>query len=93
MHLGEHVSTFSDCVSYTTHLNIPATSQSDQKLSKNQTVEQYAMIVKLPAKRSASNPLWAKALDKESPTIVTPILTAPHQLRHFPLGTAAVMNA
>ncbi len=59
----------------TAHSNIPATSQTDQKLSKNQTAEQYAaMIVKLPAKRSASNPSHAKALNDKSPTIVTPII-------------------
>ncbi len=76
------------------HSNIPTTSQSDQKLSKNQTGEQYStMIVKLPAKCLASNQLQAKALNKESPTIVTPILMAEHQLRPFPLGTAAVTNA
>ena len=46
------------------HLNIPTTSQSDQKLSKNQTTDQQdAMIViKLLAKCSASNPLWAVLL-------------------------------
>ncbi len=78
----------------TTHLNIPVTSQSDQKLSKNQTGEQYgAMIVKLLAKRLASNPSWVKASNRESPTIVTPILMVGHQSRHFPLGTAAVTNA
>ncbi len=77
----------------TTHSNMPTTSQSDQKLSKNHTGEQYGTtIVKLPAKRSASNPLWAKALDGKSPTIVTPIVMAEHQSRPFPLGTAAVTN-
>ncbi len=76
------------------HSNIPTTSQSDQKLSKNQTGEQYgATIVKLLVKHLASNPSWAKALNGESPTIVTPILTVEHQLRYFPLGTTAVMNA
>ncbi len=70
------------------------TLQSDQKLSKNQTAEQQdTVIVKLPAKHSASNLLQAKAANDESPTIVTPILTAGHQSRHFPLGTAAVTNA
>ncbi len=52
------------------------TLQTDQKLSKNQTAEQYAtVIVKLPAKCSASNPSWVKALNDKSPTIVTPIIT------------------
>ncbi len=60
----------------TTHSNIPATLQTDQKLSKNQTTKQYAaMIVKLPAKCSASSPLQVKALNDKSPTIVTPIIT------------------
>ncbi len=78
----------------TVHSNIPVTSQSDQKLSKNQTGEQYGTtIVKLPAKCSASNPSQVKASNEKSPTKVTPILTAEHQLRPFPLGTAAVMNA
>ncbi len=79
----------------TAHLNISVTSQSDQKLSKNQTEDQQdAMIViKLPAKRSASNPSWVKAGNDKSPTIVTPSLTVEHQSRHFPLGTAAVTNA
>ncbi len=60
----------------TTHSNIPVNSQTDQKLSKNQTAEQdTAMIVKLPAKCSASNPSRVKALNEKSPTIVTPIIT------------------
>ncbi len=51
------------------------TLQTDQKLSKK-TAEQYAtMIVKLPAKRSASNPSQVKASNDKSPTIVTPIIT------------------
>ncbi len=58
----------------TAHSNIPVTSQTDQKLSKNQTVEQHTMIVKLPAKHSASNPSWVKALNDKSPTIVTPVI-------------------
>ncbi len=58
----------------TAHSNIPATSQSDQKLSKNQTSD--IVVVRLPTtKRSASNLLQAKALDNKSPTIVTPIIT------------------
>ncbi len=61
----------------TVHSNIPTTLQSDQKLSKNQTADQQdaMIVVKLPAKRSASNPLWVKASNGKSPTIVTPILT------------------
>ncbi len=59
----------------TAHLNIPMTSQTDQKLSKNQTVEQHAaVIVKLLAKHLASNPSRVKALNNKSPTIVTPII-------------------
>ncbi len=59
----------------TTHSNTPVTSQTDQKLSKNQTAEQHAaVIVKLPAKHLASNPSQAKALNGKSPTIVTPII-------------------
>ncbi len=71
------------------------TSQSDQKLSKNQTedLQDAAIVIKLPAKHSASSPLRVKASNRKSPTIVTPILTAKHQSRHFPLGTAAVTNA
>ena len=76
-------------------MNIPTTSQTDQKLSKNQTADQQdaTIVVKLPAKRLASNPLWVKASNEKSPTIVTPILTAEHQLKHFPLGTTTVTNA
>ncbi len=78
----------------TAHSNIPTTSQSDQKLSKNHPGSQDAVIVvRLPAKRLASNPLRVKAANDKSPTIVIPILTAGHQSRHFPLGTAAVTNA
>ncbi len=78
----------------TAHSNIPTTSQSDQKLSKNQTVEQQnTVIVKLPAKHLASNPLRAKAVNDKSCTIVTPILMVLHQSSPFPLGTAAVTNA
>ncbi len=50
------------------------------------------IVVKLPAKRSASNPLRVKAVNNKSPTIVTPILMVEHQSRHFPMGTAAVTN-
>ncbi len=58
----------------TAHSNIPATLQSDQKLSKNQTSD--VVVVRLPmTKRSASNLLQAKASDNKSPTIVTPIIT------------------
>ncbi len=94
MHVMPNKCTYISVVS-TMHLNIPTTSQSDQKLSKNQTTDQQdAMIViKLLAKCSASNPLWAKAANNKSPTIVTPILAVGHQSRHFPLGTAAVTNA
>ncbi len=79
----------------TTHSNIPTTLQSDQKLSKNQAADQQdaEIVVKLLAKHLASNPLRAKAANDKSPTIVTPILTVEHQLRHFPLGTATVTNA
>ncbi len=58
----------------TAHSNIPATSQTDQKLSKNQTSD--VVVVRLPTtKRLASNLLQAKASDDKSPTIVTPIIT------------------
>ncbi len=58
----------------TAHSNIPVTSQTDQKLSKNQTSD--VVVVRLPTtKRSASNLLQAKASDNKSPTIVTPIIT------------------
>ncbi len=58
----------------TAHLNIPTTSQSDQKLSKNQTSD--VVVVWLPTtKHSASNLLQAKASNNKSPTIVTPIIT------------------
>ncbi len=58
-----------------THSNIPVTSQSDQKLSKNQITAPDIVVVRLPTtKRSASNPLQAKASDDKSPTIVTPII-------------------
>ncbi len=76
---GTHVTPTSQThisVASTTNLNIPATSQSDQELSKNQLTEQYATaIVRLPAKHSASNSLWAKASNDKSPTIVTLIIT------------------
>ncbi len=77
------------------HSNIPATLQSDQKPSKNQTEDQQdvEIVIKLPTKHLASSPLWVKAVNNKSPTIVTPILMAEHQLRHFPLGTTAVTNA
>ncbi len=78
----------------TMHSNIPATLQSDQKLSKNHPGSQDAVIVvRLPAKHLASNLLQAKAANDKSPTIAIPILTAGHQLRHFPLGTTTVTNA
>ncbi len=52
------------------------TSQSDQKLSKNQITAPDIVVVRLPTtKRSASNPLQVKASDDKSPTIVTPIIT------------------
>ncbi len=93
MHVAPHKCTYISSVVSTVHSNIPATSQSDQKLSKNHTEQYGATIVKLPAKRSASNLLQVKVLDGESPTIVIPIIMAEHQSRPFPLGTAAVMNA
>ncbi len=79
----------------TVHSDIPVTSQSDQKPSKNQTEDQQdiKIVIKLLTKHLASSPLRVKAANDKSPTIVTPILTAEHQLRHFPLGTAAVTNA
>ncbi len=61
----------------TMHSNIPVTSQPDKELSKNQSTVQYAMIVKLLAKRLASNPSQVKALNDKSPTIVTPIIMVP----------------
>ncbi len=58
----------------TAHSNIPTTSQSDQKLSKNQTSD--VVVIRLPTtKHSASNLLQAKASNDKSPTIVTPIIT------------------
>ncbi len=82
----------------TAHSNIPATSQSDQKLSKNQPTVQHAMIVKLPAKHSASNPSQVKALNDESPTIVTPIMTvrldgAGEQTLSVPPGEMAAQSS
>ncbi len=52
------------------------------------------IVIKLPAKRSASNLLQAKAANDESTTILTSIVTAEHQLRS-PLGEfqTAVTNA
>ncbi len=65
----------------TTHSNIPATLQSDQKLSKNHSGSQESVVViKLPAERLTSNPLRAKANDK-SPTIVIPSITVLRQSR------------
>ncbi len=37
-------------------------------------LQPWVAIIKLPAKRSASNPLWVKVLNNKSPTIVTPII-------------------
>ncbi len=92
-HVSTHKCTYILFVVSTVHSNIPTTSQSDQKLSKNQPpVQDATIVIKLPAKRLASNLLQVKASNRELPTIVTPILTAQHQLRHFPLGTAAVTN-
>ncbi len=78
MHIALDKCTHISVVS-TVHSNIPATSHTDQELSKNQTVEQQdaEIVVKLPAKRSASNSLRAKAANGKSPTIVTPIITVP----------------
>ncbi len=64
----------------TAHSNIPATSQSDQKLSKNHTGSQEPVVVRLPAGPSTSNLLQAKANGK-SPTIVTPSITVLRQSR------------
>ncbi len=64
----------------TAHSNIPMTSQSDQKLSKNHTGSQEPAVVRLPAGPSTSNLLQAKANGK-SPTIVTPSITALRQSR------------
>ncbi len=64
----------------TAHLNIPATSQSDQKLSKNHTGSQEPAVVRLPAGPSTSNLLQVKANGK-SPTIATPSITALRQSR------------
>ncbi len=65
----------------TTHSNIPATSQSDQKLSKNHPgPQELVVVVKLPAKHLISNPLWAKA-NNESPTIAISIITVLRQSR------------
>ncbi len=91
MHVALDKCTYISVVS-TTHSNIPMTSQSDQKLSKNHTGSQEPVVVRLPAGCSTSNLLQAKANDK-SPTIVTPSITALRQSRP-PFGEfqAAVMN-
>ncbi len=64
----------------TAHSNIPATSQSDQELSKNHTGSQEPAVVRLPAGPSTSNSLRAKANGK-LPTIATPSITALCQSR------------
>ncbi len=92
MHVMPDNCTYISVVS-TTHSNIPATSQSDQELSKNHPGSQeLVVVIKLPAKCSTSNPLQVKAND-ELPTIAIPIITALRQLRPS-LGEfqAAVMN-
>ncbi len=77
----------------TAHSNIPATSQSDQKLSKNHTGSQEPVVVRLPAGPSMSSLLQVKANGK-SPTIATPSITALRQSRPpcKPEFQAAVMN-
>ncbi len=64
----------------TTHSNIPATSQSDQELTKNHTGSQEPAVVRLPAGPSTSSLLQVKANGK-SPTIATPSITALRQSR------------
>ncbi len=64
----------------TAHSNIPATSQSDQELSKNHTGSQEPAVVRLPTGPSTSNSLRAKANGK-LPTIATPSIMALHQSR------------
>ncbi len=91
MHIAPDKCTYISVVS-TAHSNIPATSQSDQKLSKNHTGSQEPAVVRLPAGPLTSNLLQAKANGK-SPTIVTPSITVLRQSR--PPTTefqAAVMN-
>ncbi len=63
MHIALDKCTHISVVS-TTHSNIPATSQSDQKLSKNHTGSQEPAVVRLPAGLSTSNLLQAKVNDK-----------------------------
>ncbi len=80
------------------HSNIPATSQSDQELSKNQIPGPDIVVVRLPTtKCSASNLLQAKASNDKSPTIVTPIITvrpdgAGEQARSAPPGKMALQS-
>ncbi len=56
------------------HSNIPTIMTSRLETKQESTV-QHTVIVKLPAKHSASSPSWVKALNDKSPTIVTPIIT------------------
>ncbi len=55
------------------HLNIP-TAMTSRPETKQESTEQCAVIVRLLAKHSASNPSQVKALNDKSPTIVTPII-------------------
>ncbi len=77
----------------TAHSNIPTTSQSDQRLSKNHTGSQEPAVVRLPAGPSTSSLLQVKANGK-SPIIATPSITALRQSRppFKPEFQAAVTN-
>ncbi len=80
----------------TMHLNIPVAMTSRPE-TKQESTGGKATIVKLPAKRSASNPLRAKASNDKSPTIVTPIIMvrpdgAGEQAHSTPPGEMALQS-
>ncbi len=83
-------------VDVTVHSNIPIrdfTARNETKEESKQIAGAAIPKTAQPAKRSASSSLRAKALDEESPTIVTPTITTMHQPRPSPSEDAAAMTA
>ncbi len=70
---------------------------SKPETKQESTVQDAMVVVKLPAKHSASNPLWVKASNDKSPTTVTPIIMvrldgAGEQVPSTPPGEMALQS-
>ncbi len=96
MHSSPASQTHCTSVVVNMHSNIPAcdfTIRNETKEESKQAAGAAAPKTVQLAKHSASSSSQVKALDEESPTIVTPTLTVIHQSRPSPSEDTAVMTA